>query len=77
MVCRDVGSQEEEWWSSCLCRPQATEPLCVTGTPQIDDTLAQLSGATTFSKLDANSGFWQVSLSESSTFYHPLWMPLL
>jgi len=34
--------------------------------PKIDDTLAQLSGATTFSKLDANSGFWQVSLSEGS-----------
>jgi len=34
--------------------------------PKIDDTLAQLSGATTFTKLDANSGFWQVPLSESS-----------
>ena len=34
--------------------------------PKIDDILAQLSGATTFSKLDANSHFWQVPLSESS-----------
>ena len=30
-----------------------------------DETLTQLSGATTFSKLDANSGFWQVPLSKS------------
>ena len=26
--------------------------------PTVDETLAQLSGATVFSKLDANSGFW-------------------
>jgi len=34
--------------------------------PKINDTLAQLSGATTFSKLDANSSFWQIPLSEGS-----------
>ena len=34
--------------------------------PKIDETLTQLSVATTFSKLDANSGFWQVLLSEGS-----------
>ena len=34
--------------------------------PVVDDTLAQLSGATVFSKLDANSGFWQVPLSDES-----------
>ena len=34
--------------------------------PRVDDTLAQLTGATTFSKLDANSGFWQIPLSEES-----------
>ena len=34
--------------------------------PKVDDTLAQLAGAKIFSKLDANSGFWQIPLSESS-----------
>ena len=34
--------------------------------PKVDDTLAQLTGATFFSKLDANSGFWQIPLDEQS-----------
>ena len=34
--------------------------------PTVDDSLAFLSGATRFSKLDANSGFWQVPLAEES-----------
>ena len=34
--------------------------------PSVDDTLAQLSGATVFSKVDANSGFWQIPLSKDS-----------
>lgn len=34
--------------------------------PCVDETLAQLSGASIFSKLDANSGFWQIPLSSSS-----------
>ena len=34
--------------------------------PGVDDTLAQLTGATSFSKVDANSGFWQIPLSEDS-----------
>ena len=38
-----------------------THPL-----PKVDDTLAQLSGAKIFSKLDANSGFWQIPLAEKS-----------
>ena len=34
--------------------------------PKVDDTLAQLTGARFFSKLDANSGFWQIPLSSAS-----------
>ena len=33
---------------------------------KVDDTLAQLTGAKLFSKLDANSGFWQIPLAPSS-----------
>ena len=44
--------------------------------PTVDETLAQLSGATVFSKLDANSGFWQIPLSKESrpltTFITPM-----
>ena len=36
--------------------------------PKVDETLAQLSGAKVFSKLDANSGFWQIPLAPSSRF---------
>ena len=34
--------------------------------PRVDETLAQLAGATLFSKLDANNGFWQIPLAETS-----------
>ena len=34
--------------------------------PTVDETLAQLSGACMFSKLDANSGFWRIPLTVSS-----------
>lgn len=34
--------------------------------PAVDITLGQLAGAKFFSRLDANSGFWQVQLSEDS-----------
>lgn len=34
--------------------------------PKVDVTLALLSGAQLFSKLDANSEFWQIPLSEES-----------
>ena len=33
---------------------------------KVDTTLAQLTGAAMFSKLDANSGFWQIPLAEES-----------
>ena len=34
--------------------------------PAIDQSLGLLSGAKYFSKLDANSGFWQIKLSDQS-----------
>ena len=44
--------------------------------PKVDETLAQLTGTKVFSKLDANSGFWQIPLAKKSqhltTFITPL-----
>ena len=34
--------------------------------PKVKDTLAQLTGATVFTKLDASSGFWQILLARKS-----------
>ena len=34
--------------------------------PGVDETLAKLSGAAVFTKLDANSGYWQIPLVEKS-----------
>ena len=34
--------------------------------PKVDDALAQLHDARVFTKLDANSGFWQIPLAERS-----------
>ena len=35
----------------------------------VDETLALLSGATVFSKVNANSGFWQIPLANESQHY--------
>ena len=35
--------------------------------PSVEQTLAQLTGAKVFSKLDANSGFWQIKLARESS----------
>ena len=34
--------------------------------PSVEQTLSQISGAKLFSKLDANSGFWQIELAKES-----------
>ena len=34
--------------------------------PEVDESLAQLTGAKVFSKLDANCGFWQIPLEAFS-----------
>ena len=43
--------------------------------PAVDQTLAQIAGARVFSKLDANSGFWQIPLSEESALLTTFIMP--
>ena len=35
--------------------------------PAVEQTLAQIAGACVFSKLDANSGFWQIPLARESS----------
>lgn len=37
--------------------------------PTLEDALAKISGAKYFSKLDAKSGYWQMKLSEKSSFF--------
>ena len=44
--------------------PRETHPLST-----VDETLAQLTGAQVFSKLDTNSGFWQISLTDDSKLF--------
>ena len=34
--------------------------------PAVDETLAQLTGAAIYSKLNANGGFWQIPLAATS-----------
>ena len=43
--------------------------------PAVDQTLAQLAGAKVFSKLNANSGFWQIPLAPESALLTTFIMP--
>ena len=67
-----------EWCSPMVVapKPNGTVQICVDLTklnesvqrerlllPSVEQTLAQINGAKYFSKLDANSGFWQIQLS--------------
>ena len=54
-ICVDLGKLNE-----CVKR----ERLML---PAVDHTLGQLRGAVVFSKLDANSGFWQILLAKESS----------
>uniref|UniRef100_A0A5S6QK34 Reverse transcriptase domain-containing protein n=1 Tax=Trichuris muris TaxID=70415 RepID=A0A5S6QK34_TRIMR len=40
---------------------------CLLTLPSVQEQLASLAGAKVFSKLDANSGFWQIPLSKESS----------
>ena len=51
-------------------KPLNTSVLCEAHPiPKVDETLALLSGATVFSKVDANSGLWQIPLADESQHY--------
>jgi len=41
----------------------------------VEQTLAQVSGARYFSKLDANSGFWQIPFAKESSLLTPFITP--
>ena len=71
-----------EWCSGIVVvpKPNANVRVCVDLTklnesvcrerhilPSVEETLAQLSNAKVFSKLDPNSGFWQVKLDNASS----------
>ena len=43
--------------------------------PNLDDVLAKLSKAKFFSVVDCKDGFWQVKLTESSSFLTTFWSP--
>ena len=73
--------QATEWCSGMVVVPKANGKfrICVDLTklnksvyrerhvlPSVEQTLAQIGGAKVFTKLEANSGFWQVGLSEDS-----------
>ena len=63
VVPKEARQSRFVWISSHL-----TSVLCeVHPMPKVETTLAQLSGAKIFNKLDANSGFWQVPLANEST----------
>ena len=75
-------NQPTEWCSGMVVVPKANSQvrICVDlirlnqsvkrerhPLPAVDQTLAQLAGAKVFTKLDANSGFWQVPLAPASS----------
>ena len=57
-------------------RPLNDNALCeVQPLPKVDETLAELAEATVISKLNANCGFWQIPLEESSRHLTTFIMP--
>ena len=45
--------------NTCIKCPKAT-------IPEVDETLAQIGNSRVFTKLDAESGFWQIPLAEET-----------
>ena len=69
MVHRDGHGTEAFWRCTHLCRFETLEwrgVAWISPIAKVEETLGQLNGATIFSKLDANSGFWQIQLARKS-----------
>ena len=73
-------NQPTEWCAGMVVVPKTNGRVCVDLSklsesvkrerhplPAVDQTLAQLAGARMFTKLDANSGFWQIPLAPASS----------
>ena len=73
--------QPTPWCAGMIIIPKKNDKVCicvglkplnhnvlreVQPLPKVNETLAQLSGAKIFSKLDASSGLWHIPLSPSS-----------
>lgn len=73
--------QATEWCAGMVVVPKKSGSVCIcvdfralNGSvlreahplPTVDETLAHLNGASVFSKVDANSGFWQIPLADST-----------
>ena len=72
------------WWSGMVVAPKKSSAvrICVKlkplnksvlrevhPLPKVDNTLTQLANAKLFSKLDVNSGFWQIQRSPASRLF--------
>ena len=62
------GAEEKRFRRICVDLKPLSESMLreVHPIPRVDEALAQLAGATVFSKIDANCGFWQIPLSPES-----------
>ena len=65
---RNGGRAERQWKGTHVDLTRLNDSVCRERhpLPVVDQILAQLAGAKIFSKLDANSGFWQIPLSPES-----------
>ena len=83
-------TEPSEWCAGMVVVPKASGKvrICVDLTklnksvqqerhvlPSVEETLAELGGVKIFLKLDANSGFWQIGLSEQSSMLTTFIMP--
>ena len=70
LVCRNCCHAKVKWTSTYLCWLDQVKWIRVQREryqlPSVEETLSKLSSARVFTKLDANSGFWQIPLHSDS-----------